>query len=960
MLPTERSSRGETFRWPLAAPGVWFVRDGHVDVFASMPQESLGGGRRHHLCRVERGHLLFGLPETPGLIFEVIGASAIVEPIAATRLDDSIGNDTAAGAGQRAIVRWVDALCELLAVGMPPIDCAPHGPAEDVDETAARIVRPQSGVLAVELLAGDAQLFGIADLVLPALQPVLLSSRSWLVLADGATARFSSIPQLASRRLLWTALARLHQLAVDGVRHRLAASAEAERRRHATKTRSVAAAREDAFVDIATVFRGRAADTLGDRFDPAEPATPHGHLNAVCRVVVSSLGVPLVPSPAVPYRTLKEGIENIARASRFHARQITLSADWWQHDVGPLVGCLKEGSRPVALLPRKRAGYDLVDPATSGRQRVTAAVAATLAPVAFTIYRPFDAGPVGFVKLVRFGVFGCRRELLMILATGALAGIIAMGIPIATGVLINTIIPSTDRLQLAQWAVLLVVGTVATAGLQIARSIALIRLEMKIAHAVQAAVWERLLSLPSQFFRQYAAGNLATRAMGIDAVRQMLSGATIRAVLGGVFSVFNFALLFYYDSVLAMWATVVIAFAVSVFVSVAYFQRMQQREVVAIQAKTSGIILQFLTGIRKLRVAGAEMRALRIWARLFTSQRRAQNIIARLSVVFRVFLAAFPLLSYTVLFTVILMGAGGGRMRTGDFVAFLAAFTASLYATLNTAAAAIGALAMIPQYQMTRPILQAEPEVNAGQADPGPLTGSITLDHVVFRYNPDGPPVLDDVSVRIKAGEFVAFVGPSGSGKSTVLRLLLAFENPQSGAIYYDGHDFKDLDRRAVRRQIGVVLQSGRLIPGDIYTNIVGGSSATMEAAWAASRMAGFEEDIKRMPMGMHTMVTDGGGALSGGQRQRLMIARAIVISPSMLFFDEATSALDNHTQAIVSESLERLQATRIVIAHRLSTIVKADKIVVVVRGRVVQTGTYEELIAEPGAFRDLASRQLA
>jgi ATP-binding cassette subfamily C protein len=398
-----------------------------------------------------------------------------------------------------------------------------------------------------------------------------------------------------------------------------------------------------------------------------------------------------------------------------------------------------------------------------------------------------------------------------------------------------------------------------------------------------------------------------------------------------------------------------------VFVTIAYFQRMQQREIVSLQARLSGVVLQLLTGIRKLRVAGAEMRALEIWARLFSSRRRAKARVNNLRNSFRVFRTTFPLVCYSVLFAGVLKAAANGvDMRTGDFLAFLAAFTACLLATLGTAEAAIDVLSIVPQYDMAKPILRAELEVGAGRMDPGPLKGEIALDHITFRYRSDGPPVLHDVSVRIRAGEFVAFVGPSGSGKSTILRLLLGFERPESGAVFYDGRDLADLDTHAVRRQIGVVLQSGRLMPGDLFTNIVGCSSASLEDAWTACRRAGLEEDIKKMPMGMQTMVTDGGSALSGGQRQRLMIARAIVASPNVLLFDEATSALDNQTQAIVSRSLEQLRATRIVIAHRLSTIVNADRVVVVEKGRIVQSGTYEELMAQPGLFHDLASRQVA
>jgi ATP-binding cassette subfamily C protein len=298
-------------------------------------------------------------------------------------------------------------------------------------------------------------------------------------------------------------------------------------------------------------------------------------------------------------------------------------------------------------------------------------------------------------------------------------------------------------------------------------------------------------------------------------------------------------------------------------------------------------------------------------------------------------------------------------IRTGDFLAFLAAYGACQGALLATCVALLNTLSVIPLYEQAKPILVTRPEVDVVKTDPGTLTGDIEVQGVTFRYSSDGPPVLRCLSLHVRPGEFVAFVGPSGSGKSTILRLLLGFESAESGAIYYDGQELAGLDVSAVRRQIGVVLQNGRLLSGDIFSNIVGSAPLALDDAWAAARMAGFADDIQAMPMGMHTVVSEGGGTLSGGQRQRLMIARALVHRPRLLFFDEATSALDNRTQGIVSASLEQLQATRIVVAHRLSTIVSADRICVVERGQIVQNGRYEELIDQPGLFATLARRQI-
>ena len=378
-----------------------------------------------------------------------------------------------------------------------------------------------------------------------------------------------------------------------------------------------------------------------------------------------------------------------------------------------------------------------------------------------------------------------------------------------------------------------------------------------------------------------------------------------------------------------------------------------------LRAKTSGLVLQLLNGIAKLRVSGAEVRGFRVWARLFSEQRRRQYRHRVWGTVQTMLHTMFPIVANVVLFAVLFDGGRHGPTATGDVLAFMAAFTGCVSATLSTTASLIMLMSTLPTYELMRPILDTLPEASTGDQQPGVLRGAIAADRLVFRYNADGPPVLQDVTFRVKPGQFVAFVGPTGSGKSTLLRLLLGFETPHSGAVYFDGLDLQRVDARALRQQIGVVLQNGRLIPGDIYANIVGCTSARLEDAWDAARLVGLDEDIKCMPMGMHTVVTDSGGTLSGGQRQRLMIARAIVHRPRIVLLDEATSSLDNRTQALVSRSLGSLQATRVVIAHRLSTIVEADCIFVLSAGQIVQSGTYADLIARPGPFAELARRQL-
>jgi ATP-binding cassette subfamily C protein len=386
-----------------------------------------------------------------------------------------------------------------------------------------------------------------------------------------------------------------------------------------------------------------------------------------------------------------------------------------------------------------------------------------------------------------------------------------------------------------------------------------------------------------------------------------------------------------------------------------------QRQISELSGAISGAVVEFISAIAKFRIAGAERRAFVLWVTDFAAQKRTDFDARRVTTLMAVFNSVYLVACTAVLFSInsSMRENGIPALTTGDFLAFLAAFGQFMAAALQMGGAAVSLATIVPIYERASPILQSVPEVQHTQAAPGELVGEIEVNHLTFRYRPDAPLVLRDLSFRIRSGEFVAFAGPSGCGKSTVLRLLLGFERPESGAIYFDGMDAAGLDIEEIRRQIGVVLQNGRLLSGTIKSNICGTAVVTMEDCWAAARVAALEEDIQAMPMGMHTILTDGGGGLSGGQRQRMHIARAVIGRPRLLLFDEATSALDNRTQAIVSENLKALKATRIVIAHRLSTIVDADRILVMEKGQIVQSGTYYELIRQPGLFREMAERQV-
>ncbi len=686
----------------------------------------------------------------------------------------------------------------------------------------------------------------------------------------------------------------------------------------------------------------------------------HTLLADTLRHVVRAGGVDAVLKPTDPALDPFDALQQLAQQAGVSLRRVKLDGkSWWREDAGPLLATLKDSGRPVALLPLAGGGgYRMEDLGGTPARSVllNEATAAQLADGGFMFFRKFPARAIGLLDLLRFGLGTTRRDSLTMMVCGLLGGLLALFTPFATGILVDKVIPNGRSDELLQLTVLLVAAALGVAAFELARSLALLRLEGRLGNASEAAVIDRLFNLPAPFFKNYAAGDLAQRAFSINSILHQLTSTTQSIVLSWVFGLFSFFYMFLLNWQLGLVATVLVALILVVTVGVNYWRLRMERQLYALQGAIASRVLQILNGISKLRAGGAEDRAFVLWARDFAQQKQVDMKVRGLGNMLSVFNVSFIVLASATLFASIAFFQKD--ISTGLFVTFNTAFMQFLSATLALAGALTGSLSIIPLYERAKPILTTLPEQQESQIRAAPLQGKVEISRVSFRYAEDGPLILDDVSIRVEKGEFVALVGPSGSGKSTIFRVLLGFEKPQSGAVYYDSQDLAGLDVGSVRRQLGVVLQNGKLMPGDIFTNIVGSSPRTLDEAWEAARMAGLAQDIKAMPMGMQTVIAEGAGTISGGQRQRLMIARALVHRPAVLLFDEATSALDNQTQDIVATSVRELKATRIVIAHRLSTIIQADRIFVIVAGKVVETGNYSELMALGGHFAELSKRQ--
>ncbi|MEM7594322.1 MAG: NHLP bacteriocin export ABC transporter permease/ATPase subunit, partial [Cyanobacteria bacterium P01_A01_bin.83] len=565
-----------------------------------------------------------------------------------------------------------------------------------------------------------------------------------------------------------------------------------------------------------------------------------------------------------------------------------------------------------------------------------------------------------------FAFRGREKDIAIIIFASIAVTLLGMLIPQATAITIDNAIPDSDRFTLIQLGCGLIIAAFATGLFRLAQGFSLLRIESTSDAATQSAMWDRLLNLPVSFFRQYTTGDLLSRTNSITTIRRQIGSNILIKLVTSAFALLNLGLLFFYSVPLAFVAVGTSLLIVIVTTLSGLILVRKVRPLLEIEGNLFGQVVQLINGISKLRVSGAESRAFAFWSKDYSKQIKLELSTQLIEDLVAIFNTVMPLVTTGILFglTVHLLTKaetnGQPGLTVGTFLAFNSAFTTFLGGATQISNIATDILQIVPQWQRAQPIVKTLPEVELNKADPGQLIGRIEVDHVSFRYRQDSPLTLENVTIHAEPGEFIALVGGSGSGKSTIFRLLLGFETPEDGSVHYDGQDLSGLDVSAVRRQLGVVLQNGTIMSGSLFDNLAGGAKITLDEAWDAARMAGFAEEIEAMPMGMHTVISEGGGNLSGGQRQRLLIAKALVLKPRILFFDEATSALDNRTQDIVSENLDRLKVTKVAIAHRLSTIRNADRIYVLEKGRIMQQGSFEELSSQEGIFANLMKRQTA
>lgn len=955
------------YRFYLHDPNeVRFIERGDIDIHAVELREGLADGPLSYVMSFSAGDMVFGFEMFRGQydykMMATLSAEGVMRKTSLTEIEELIKNDPEARSlFVEQLEKWiVKGYSQFEESFEPDVDVLLSG-GEDIEieeNVSISTVHTsnsngQFNVQWIDVLDGEVHVFGNKEFKLTKdSYPFPLHAGMWLYSTSKVKLSMISTEQLLCRedwrKIFWRYQENFFEMFVDACRYRK----KAELRSIAEKAAFEEKVMDDSLSNLGAVL---------EDVSIIQTVDAGSNLFKACQIIGKDLGINFVmPDKTLGSSNIAAEIASICDASHVRYRKVSLESGWWKNDNGPLIAFWGEELLPIVLL-RRGSFYEMVDPETGIIRKVNAKLASNIVSDGYMLYSSFPEEEVSGKGVLKFAFKGLSREIWTMIWSGVVAMVFALFFPFATSLIFDKIIPFFELGLLWQVSIGLFLAAVSYGIFSFVQSYAALRMETIINNRLQVGMWDKLLDLPVSFFRKYTIGDLLQRVFAISNIRQLISGSFIRAVLGGVFSLLYFVTMIYYSWQLAI-AGVLMLFFVAVVVTVCMIYSVKiNTDVLQRKGKLNGFIIQVVSAIEKFRSTGTENIAFAHWGRAFSKIKRKEllaNNISSFNVVLRAIYPALSLfLIYGVFFGFIL--DSGNKLSLGDFLAFSAAwggFSGAIFGMLIITIPVIGGI--IPQWKRVSSILEADPEEGEIKSSPGNLRGVIEVSNTYFHYTEDGPAILKGVSFNAKPGEFIGIVGPSGGGKSTLIRLLLGFETPQKGVISYDDKDLSEVDVRAVRRQLGVVLQDSDILAGSIQENLICGGIYTQEQVLRAIKLAGFDEDLKQFPMGLFTFLTDGGSSLSGGQKQRLLIARALIGDPKILILDEATSALDNKTQEQVSINIQKLNVTRIVIAHRLSTVRKADRIYVLDEGKIVDSGTFEELARREGYFARMLKRQ--
>ncbi len=652
----------------------------------------------------------------------------------------------------------------------------------------------------------------------------------------------------------------------------------------------------------------------------------------------------------------EEKLEYMIRPYGIMRRNVKLDEGWYRHAIGPMIGVLKENGKSVALIPAGMSGYDLIDYDKSKRYRINRSNEDLLDSDAICFYRPLPLRTMTHKDLFVF----MRQQIS---TTDFIFYIVAIIVPILLGFfmpaftmwLFDRVIPSGDIRLLMSLAMFMMGFMLCQLLMNMFKAVIKNRTITKLDVPLRAALMGRMISLKTEFFSDQSSGELGMRIIQMEEICTIVIETIGSVGITAVFSLVYIIQVRNFAPELAGIALMVSLIDIAIIVVATILKSVNIKQYLYQNTKTGGLTYPLITGIEKIKISGAENRVFARWA----NQYAKETAIKYNPPLFVRIWPALMIASNAVGALMIYARAYANEVPASGFYAFTTAF-GMITSAFTLLIQMVPFMALIkPTFDLLTPILEAEPEENPGNSVVTSLQGNVEFRDVTFSYDKGTQKILDKLSFSISSGEYVAIVGKTGCGKSTIIRLMLGFETPQKGSIYYDKRDLKKLDLNSLRRKVGTVLQNEKLFTGDIYSNItIAASQIPMDQVWEAAEIAEIADDIREMPMEMHTFISEGNGGISGGQKQRLMIARAVVTKPNILIFDEATSALDNITQQKISRAIDGMKCTRIVIAHRLSTVQNCDRILVMDKGKIAEEGTYEELLAKKGLFAELVERQ--
>ncbi len=926
---------------------VWFLEKGSLNLFAIDYKQGVAEGPRTLIASFTGPSVLFEMDlDTTYEILAITEKKSTLWKTNFQEIEQHLHQEP------QPIANWVNSLADIYKKHPSEeiqtyIEPPERATLEEQHSLALkRAVKPdqKNKISWVKVQEGEVEFLGISSLVLNAQQPLFpLTYHAWLKGKKAATL------QAFEHTTEWReGLCQFHRTFFDYFIFQKEKAdqelAESTFLRQQSEEKNV----HHSFLEMASVLNSIESLEFYGGIDP---------LFLACQKIGEFQKIKFkMPDQLPETEDVEECISAISKYSKVRYRRVALKGKWWKLDSGPLLAFYTQAYKPVALVRSKSNTYSMIDPETGQKTTLNQTLVKELAPFGYMFYTPFPEKLKTGREMIGFYLRQNSYEFIPLILYSILAALLSLFPPFATEILFDKVIPDTNFPLLWQIAIGLLIAALSASLFIFFRSLIVARIEGKSSNQIQSALWDRLLRLPVSFFRRYSTGNLILRVMSTEQMRALLSGNATRVLFSGTFSLFYILAMSFYAPALTLIAIGVIflSFLVAAICAVIYAR--YEKQVFEVQGEINAFVVQIISSVGKLRTVGAEKNAFSKWAEQYAKSRKLILASGNVRNVVKAVNYVLPYTLYLLIFGYVIIN--DIHYTIGTFLAFNTAFISFYLAMTDLSNTAFKMVPIFPLWKRTQVIVQEPVEEASNKEAPGSLLGEVSLDEVFFRYAENEPLILNKVSLSISPKEFVGIVGPSGSGKSTLLRLLLGFETPHSGGIYFDGKDLSALSIHQVRKQMGVVLQEEGIVAGSILENLICGGRYPPEQIQEALTVSGFGEDIESFPMGVHTYLSMGGSTLSGGQKQRLLIARALLPHPKILLLDEATSALDNKNQERVIKSITKLDVTRVVIAHRLSTVRNADRIYVIEQGEIVQSGTFEALSAQEGLFAKMLKRQ--